>query len=134
MKKILLIMIVVFAAMSCTVENSLDLQTINLKVNQSEWEELTDADGLNRYYFATFTMPEITNQVLEYGNVNAYIVLDNSQQILPYVRHFQDSEGFLWTRTVDYEYLNGRFNIFVTNSDFIEEIPETMSFRVVLLW
>lgn len=40
----------------------------------------------------------------------------------------------MWTRTVDYEYLPGKLNIYVTNSDFFQTQPETMTFRVVLIW
>jgi hypothetical protein len=137
MKKILFVLIIALTAVSCIREdndiNNLNIKSIQLKVNQADWNELTDA-GLNRYYSATFTIPEITNQVLNYGNVNAYILFDGSQQVLPYVRHYENAEGAMWTRTVDYEYLAGKLNIYVTNSDFIEDLPETMSFRLVIVW
>lgn len=136
MKKLLLLLSTTLLLVSCEFNNvdETNIKVINLEVSSDEWIQNTDEDGLNRYYSASFTMPEITSTVYEWGNVNAYITFDNAQQVLPYVRHFENSEGIMWTRTVDYEYQQGRLNIFVTNSDFFEIQPETMSFRVVLIW
>ena len=105
-----------------------------MQVNSNDWVENTDSEGLNRYYSASFNMPEITSTVYDWGNVNAYITFDQALQVLPYVRHFENNEGVMWTRTVDYEYLPGKLNIYVTNSDFFQTQPETMKFRVVLIW
>ena len=53
---------------------------------------------------------------------------------MPYVRHYEDINGVLWTRTVDYDYAVGNIAIYVTNSDFIKDLPEKMTFRVVMMW
>lgn len=138
MKKILLILIVALTTVSCVKMdddiNELNIKTILLKVKEADWEEIRDNEGLNRFYSASFTIPEINRQVLSFGNLNAYVLFDGSQQVLPYVRHYENVEGAMWTRTVDYEYLEGKLNIYVTNSDFIQDFPEEMSFRIVIIW
>jgi hypothetical protein len=135
MKRLFIILSAALLLISCTTDyEETNIKVINLQVNSNDWVENTDSEGLNRYYSASFNMPEITNTVYDWGNVNAYITFDQAQQVLPYVRHFENNEGVMWTRTVDYEYLPGKLNIYVTNSDFFKTQPETMTFRVVLIW
>ena len=136
MKRLLLILSVAMLLSSCdtTVYDETNIKVINLQVNGDDWVENTDSEGLNRYYSASFTMPEITNTVYDWGSVNAYITFDNAQQVLPYVRHYENNEGVMLTRTVDYEYMPTKLNIYSTNSDFFQTMPETMTFRVVLIW
>ncbi len=135
MKKVLILLIFPFLAISCRdFGDKTQIQTINLRVNQSDWIESTDNDGRNRYYSCSFFMPEITPAVYEYGSVQAYVTFDNTQQVMPYVRHYEDINGNRWTRTVDYDYSEGNLIVYVTNSDFIRDLPETMTFRVVLMW
>lgn len=135
MKKTLFLLLLPFFILSCTVnEDNTEVRTVNLTVKQSDWVEHVDNNGKNRYYSASFNMPEITSFIYDYGNVQTYIYVNNAQQILPYVRHFEDAVGNLWTRTVDFDYSPGNLIVYVTNSDFIKDLPETMSFRVVILW
>lgn len=107
---------------------------VDLVVNSSDWVENVDAFSRNRYYSCHFNMPEISSFIFSSGSVNTYIKIDNKQQPLPYVRHFENAQLIMWTRTVDYEFLVGGLNVFVTNSDFLQQTPETMRFRVVLMW
>ena len=137
MKKLFLILAVALAVISCkdSVSDQLDTkQIISLKVNSSDWIENTDNAGLNRFYSYHFPVNEINPNIYNNGAVVGYIELDNRQQTLPYVRHFENSNGKLWTRTVDFDYLKGGVNIYVTNSDFANDPPETMNFRIVLMW
>ncbi len=135
MKKLLFIFMVAILAVSCTDEPaSVQWKVIDLQVPQNKWVLNKDADGLNNYYSCHFTMPEITSIVYNSGTILTYIVLDNTQQTLPYVRHFENTAGNLWTRTVDCDFGVGGMNIYVTNSDFFDENPGTMNFRVVLMY
>jgi len=137
MKKLLLIFAVALAFISCrdSVSDELDTkQIISLKVNSADWVENTDNAGLNRFYSYHFSVNEINSNIYNNGAVVGYIELDDRQQALPYVRHFENSNGIMWTRTVDFDYLKGGVNIYVTNSDFMSDPPETMNFRIVLMW
>lgn len=107
---------------------------INLVATSSDWKVNVDKDGLNRYYSAHFTMPEITSFVYTDGTVLAYSVDNGVQNSLPYVRHYQDTAGALWTKTVDFDYSVGGVNVYVTNSDFAVDPPAAMNFRIVLMW
>lgn len=142
MKKIILLFVVALIVASCQGPigpegpqgYGTNWKIVNLVATQSDWVENLDNDGINRYYSCHFSMPEITSTVYNDGSVNAYILIDNSQQTLPYVRHFQDLNDAIWTRTVDYNFSQGGMNFYVTNSDFVIDPPGTMSFRVVLMW
>jgi len=137
MKRLLLFFAVATMLASCTLNDTKDTNVVNLTVRAADWVRHTDIDGLNLYYSYTFDMPEITHDVFANGSVQTYYVIYNAQnvpyvqEVLPYVRHFENNKGALWTRTVDCEYSVGSMTIFVTNSDFLDEIPPLMDFRVV---
>lgn len=133
MKRLFYLLIISLLAVSCDDDNT-NIKIINLAVNQADWVENTDSKGLNRYYSCLFNVPEITPWIYNNGVVNTYITFDYASQPLPYVRHLEDMDGFRWTRTVDYEYESGKIRIFVTNSDFIEDLPEKMTFKVAIIW
>lgn len=137
MKKALFIFLIAIIVVSCQdASKDIQLKTVDLKVNSSDWIENKDSAGLNRYYTVHFNIPEITSSVFNKGNVTSYIVFDNpiSQEALPYVRHYQNAAGSLWTQTIDFDYLVGGINIYVTNSDFAVDPPAAMNFRVALIW
>jgi hypothetical protein len=111
------------------------IQTINLTARAQDWI-INSAPNIDipLYYACTFAMPEINNLVFEQGLVQAYIVFDGVQQVLPFVQHNKNADGVMWTRTIDYRYAVGDLTIFVTNSDFIVDPPEAMNFRAVIMW
>jgi len=137
MRKTFILFLVALFVISCDgpIQQPLDTKLIvDLVVNQNDWVESTDNDGLNRYYTSSFIMKEINSTVYNDGAVIAYIEIDNKQQILPYVRHYENADGIMWTKTVDFDYSNGKVTFYVTNSDFAVDPPETMYFRVILMW
>ena len=135
MKKLLLFIVVTLTFVACRDSKEIQFNSINLSVKNSDWVENVDNQGLNRYYSCHFNMPEISSTVFNSGSVIAYIIVNNStsQQNLPYVRHFENAKGVLWTQTIDFDYSEGRINIYVTNSDFAVDPPSAMDFRVVVL-
>ena len=136
MKKICLFLVIASMFVSCQQEEDPAVlwKVINLEVKQADWSADTDANGLNRYYFCGFDMPEITPYVYAQGLVQVYNVRDNVQQVLPCVRHYENTAGHTWTQTVDADFSTGNMIIYVTNSDFLGGTPPAMSFRVVLMW
>ncbi|MDR1585300.1 MAG: hypothetical protein LBS07_03880, partial [Prevotellaceae bacterium] len=81
----------------------------------------------------SFRFSKLKKHICNEGSVQAYIKTGEYQQILPVVRHHEDSKT-QWTSTTDYEYKPEEITFFVTNSDFVDERPETMLFRVALMW
>jgi hypothetical protein len=134
MKKIYLFIAIAFVFVSCQSNAPQNMKVINLTVNNTDWVAKTDNAGLNRYYSAHFSMPEITSNVYASGSVEGYFVDNGVQESLPYVRHFQNASNALWTRTVDFDYSVGGINVYVTNSDFVVDPPTAMNFRIVLIW
>ncbi|MBO4500064.1 MAG: hypothetical protein J5732_07410 [Bacteroidaceae bacterium] len=99
------------------------------------WTLYSDRDGTNSYFQADFDTHVLDWRVLEGGLVNCYIIYDDgSQAPLPNVRHYEDEYGHRWTRTLDCEYYEGGFSVFVTYSDFAREFPEKMSFRLTVAY
>jgi len=135
MKKICLVLVLASMFVSCQKEDSGTLlDVINLEVRQSDWSIGSDIDGLNSYYYCEFTIPDITSYVYSVGSVQVYIVKGGVQQVLPYVRHYENADGALWTQTIDADFATGNLIVYVTNSDFYQETPPAMKFRVVLMW
>lgn len=134
MKKIIPIIAIVLFLVSCQGPQGpqgygTNWKIINLVANSTDWVAKTDNAGLNRYYTCHFSMPEITSYVYTDGNVLGYFVDNGTQESLPYVRHYQNANNALWTRTVDFDYSVGGVNVYVTNSDFAVDPPAAMNFR-----
>jgi len=87
----------------------------------------------NGYYWCTKNVSFIDQYIYDVGVIKVYIDYGVMQQELPVVRHYGDGE-FLWTRTTDYEFGIGKITFYVTNSDFFNERPEEMLFRVTIVW
>lgn len=99
------------------------------------WTECCDAEGLNRYYKADVSVYHLSGEVTRAGQVSCYMYVDNDVQApLPSVRHYENNEGQMWTRTIDYDYYCGGMTIYVTDSDFAGGVPGPMAFRVMLSW
>lgn len=138
MKRLLMLLVTATLLASCTINNSADVSVVTLSIRANQWTPHTDADGYNLFYSRTISMPEITPNLYANGSVlTYYLIYDDynvqiAQQVLPYVRHYENSDGARWTRTVDFEYSPGSITIIVTNSDFLNEVPPLMDFRVVM--
>ena len=137
MKKTVFLFLVAVVLISCEDSAPQELTTkqiFEFTVNKNNWVEYTDGDGLNRYYSCYFPLRQINSSIVTDGAIVAYAEVNSKQQALPYIRHYEDTKGFRWTRTVDYDYANGGITFYVTNSDIATDLPETMYFRVVLMW
>lgn len=122
---------------------------VDVKVDAKQWQ-YTDPYGKNpydnNYFYAAVNVPEITENVFDNGQVQAYIVYDRNskdamQHLLPYVRHYEeqlpDSTWTYYTETVDCVYGIGWIEFNYRASDFAYEDdvtinPNTMDFRVVI--
>ncbi|GHU97033.1 hypothetical protein FACS1894156_8560 [Bacteroidia bacterium] len=127
------------ALASCEVtaypENLTKKQVYTFEARATDWVANVDRDGLNLYYSCHFNLtnlhPETT---LDRCAVVSYINLGDYEQVLPITRHYENSLGQLWTRTIDFDYSLSDVNFYVTNSDFAVGRPETMYFRVMFIW
>jgi hypothetical protein len=144
MKKILFLFMLALSIASCQGPTGpegpqgygTNWKVINLVAAASEWVAYTDDNGQNRYYSCHFSMPEITSTVFNDGSVIGYYLTSSNsvQQPLPFVLHIQNTDGSLWTRTIDFDYSVGGLNVYVTNSNFANIFPGDMNFRVTLMW
>lgn len=132
MKKVLFICLSVFLLASCTTDEPVKKsKVVSLHINSNEWQAFSDNNRKNLYYAVDFSMPEIDDEVYDKGTVQAYLVTD-SQSPLPAVRHLQNQNNYMWTRTIDFDYQPGTMRIFVTSSDFVSSQPESMDFKVII--
>ncbi len=149
MKKALFLLLFIPFLLSCERDTeSTNWSVVDVNILASDWNEEWQVDAnnniTNRYYYCTISMPEITNFVYSKGLVQAYYTYQNPsqtsdkyQQLLPSVLHkekYVGSDLFRWTTTTDYTYTPGYLTFYVTNSDFAQDRPTDMSFRMVLMW
>jgi hypothetical protein len=134
MKKLFLLFALIPLLISCDNDQDTSWNVVNVSVSQANWIPHVDGEGLNLYYSCTLAMPEITSFIYEQGLVQVYYLVSGAQEVLPYVRHYENLAGARWTQTVDYDYSVGSMTVYVTSSDFFEELPSAMDFRVVLMW
>ena len=110
-------------------------------INSNNWQLVNGVDQLNSFYRASITIPELTNDIYEDGNVFCYLfqTIDGQevQTPLPFTvplgEAADNNTEFLWTETVAFDFSPGRITFYVNYSDFITSIrPDRMIFRVVL--
>lgn len=91
------------------------------------------------YYATTISVPELTIEVMEYGDKEMYFEIAEGVHIkIPYVLHkgsIINGKEQLWTQTFDCEYEQGYVRLIVTYSDFDgERKPNTEFYHLRLAW
>ena len=152
MKKILCLILLVATMASCITapieQEGATLKTVRVKVNASEWRQTDMVD--NNYFYAAVDMPEITEEVFDYGEVKAYAVYDRAdynyarKHLLPYVLHKEYYDTYLaamvgYTETIDFTYGIGWAEFNFRASDFAYELdptfaPTAMDFDIVITY
>lgn len=128
------------------------MDAILINVTQASWNYTNIND--NNYFYATVSVPEITESIFDNGVVKMYRTFDfdkttASQMEMPYTRQWEYNTGYkddmgkdIWgfyTEQVDYEFTIGGITIFYSVSDFDYElnekfVPEAMQFRCVVMY
>lgn len=126
-------------------QESSNVIALTMDIDSDGWM-YSDMDN-NNYFWASFDMPEITEDVFDHGLIKIYRTYDywtdNPVQLeLPQVRQAEyqisgDNWGF-YTEVIDYEIGIGSVTIFYTASDFdyeldVDFIPDPMHFRCVII-
>ena len=113
-----------------------NFKTLDLRVDANQW--LFSQDG--GYYYCTFNVPELTSKIYNYGVVSCYREYnkgtnDAYQLPLPQSIHNVDAgNGALYTSTIDFSFAVGLVEIVLTNNDFMYDTPESMDFRLNMVW
>ena len=113
-----------------------NFNTLDLRVDASQWL-FSDAGG---YYYCTFSVPELTSTIYDYGVVSCYREYNKGskkayQLPLPQTIHNVDEgNNALYTTTIDYSFAVGLVEIVLTNNDFMYKAPEGMDFRLNMVW
>lgn len=138
MKKALFLLLLIPLLISCEERADTTWSVVNVTVPANDWTAHVNNDGSNLFYYCSLDMPEITPYVAQYGNVAIYVVNEDIQIPLPSNKHMEIISLLnprQWTRTIEYEYMPGQINIFVTDSDFESgHAPGNMNFRIVTTW
>lgn len=155
MKKILLVFSIALVVVGCNLthvdQDSATLKTIKIKVRAQEWlytQQGNDDQYNNNYFYAVVNMPEITENVFDYGEVKAYAVFNRNsptyarKHLLPYVLHVEEptntGDWLYFTETYDFIYGIGWAEFNFRTSDFAYEDnvninPPAMEFDVVII-
>lgn len=108
-----------------------DQEVIQIKLTADRWTKMSSPD-MPGYYAATFDVPVLTQWVYNTATVSCEMVYADARQPLPCVTHYKNDLGEMWTRTVDFQYGIRKVTVYVTNSDFYDEVPELMQFRLTM--
>jgi len=105
----------------------------------SRWTKVLDENGLFLYFEYLFDEEMLTDEVYDYGNVSAYFMYVDSedydvQQKLPCTINHEDNRGVLWSQVIDFNISPYSLGFRISNSDFRENGPGTLRFRVVYTW
>lgn len=155
MKKILFICMIASTLIGCnntTIYDGTKLKTINVIVKASDWKYTQQGDNdqfNNNYFYAGLDLPEITEEVFDYGQVKAYAVYDRMslskarKHLLPYVLHVEElsstNEWIFYTQTIDFTYGIGwaEFNFRMSDFAYEENLtinPPAMEFDIVITY
>ncbi len=110
---------------------------LNLHIESNEWQKSNDES----YYYYTFSVPELTQNIYDYGTVLCYReynqgMADAYQIALPYIQTKIDGTD-IYQQYIDFSYLTGQVEIALTNSDLKydpTQTPESMDFHLALVW
>lgn len=110
------------------------------EVLKKDWIDVSTPEQPGFFEY-TFSFPDLDNYIFEYGVVVATRDLDRVvQQPLPYSDYFYTpSTGETYEVIISYQYEIGYITFRLIYSDFylgqsVADNPDTMLFRVVLLW
>lgn len=108
-----------------------------LSIAADEWAY----DPANQCFFTQVKVPQLTAEVYDFGTVSCYREYNFGtayayQISLPEVKHLYDAANdFYYTQTIDYSFGIGFIEIVLTTSDhYYEYVPESMDFRLNLIW
>ncbi len=109
---------------------------LNLHIESKDWQ--WDNNG---FYYYTFSIPELTQNIYDNGTVHCYIEFyqgtsDAYQISLPHILTKTDGTD-TYQQYIDYSYLVGQVEIALTNSDLKYDTtikPESMDFHLALVW
>ena len=116
----------------CPEEHSILISDI-IDVLPNHWSFNDNNDGL--YFYSTWNYSALTQDVLNSGAVLAYYWDGTRDNQLPYVRPYQESNGYLYFENIRFDYQQGKITFILEPSDFIEPYAITgkMSFKVVVI-
>ncbi|MBR5091927.1 MAG: hypothetical protein IKX32_00435 [Bacteroidales bacterium] len=139
-----MLLTVAVAAMSLTLSSCNDevlLESVNTRVMEAtvEWTQWID-DGATPYFYKTIEWDGISTDVLQYGNVQAYVYDGNYQCPLPYIyplglANYDDGSSHFLVEQISYDLEPGKITFKMQDLD--GNIPQNImntapiTFRVV---
>lgn len=116
-----------------------EMYFVDFDVSNSDWYSCSE-DGYydnEGYYGVTLPVPDITRDIVKYGNVQVSSYYQGVWTPLPAMRVYTETDNkgneFIYTIYTDYEWSERTVNIYVTASDLIPgDPPGAMSFRVYI--
>ncbi len=112
----------------------IDWYSKKITVKSDDWVLHSNRDNDNIYYYADIKVSELTGSICKGGIICCYLYEDNAQTQLPCTRYYQDSDQNYWSKTIDYDFYKGGITIYVTDSEFYDENPGDMEFRLAFIY
>jgi hypothetical protein len=113
-----------------------EMTFLDYDVNRWDYYEAGNYDD-EGYYGATLDVPDITRDVVKYGNVQVSCYDQGKWSPLPMMRVnsdiLDDGSEIIYTTYTDFDWSDGTVTVYVTASDLYGGVrPGAMSFRVYI--
>lgn len=146
MKKLLFLLGIVWLSIGCTGpqgpqgpqgpagEGALSA-TIEFTIYSQDWQVQRDGSGAFIGYWYEIPVPELDNYIYKNGLYNTYLIDGNVQIPLPLIV-YNETDGTYWEKKISCDYAVGSVAVYYQENDFQNESyrPETMTFRIQLIW
>ena len=111
---------------------------LDYSIQSHHWERVEDNNKQFLYYQVLINESELDEYVYNNAAIVAYLEYwENDytiQKALPTITNHEDNDGIFWFQTIDFDYGVNSIAFRVSNSDFREDAPGNMHFRVVFVW
>lgn len=143
MKKLVLLMLVVFAAVACEGPagpegppgppgdgSGLDIYEFNQVIEPNQWSWLTMPDGISKGYMCDFADKNIYQSDYEYGLAIGYVFIDGKKHLLPYSEVQINNFGEKYTENYTFSYEPGYVTFYINTTSSRPLAPPAMDFQV----
>lgn len=144
MKKLLLLMLSVFALMACEgptgpegpmgPPGSMDVYVQDYTIKARDWKKEVTEEGFI-YYICVIEDDNLNKGFYDEGTVTGALYLgDNSKTLLPYTENYTDKEGYSYIENYTFQYLPGVITFLIKTNSPTPQPPIDCTFQITMMY